>query len=100
MEKLRKENARYREQARNADAHAQRLHAELVRATGRLADPSDLPFDPAHLDDPAALAEAIDALLARKPHLASRKPTGDIGQGQQGANGAPFSLLAALKARA
>ena len=72
---------RYRERARNADTYAKRLHAELVRATGRLADPTDVPFDENHLDDPDALAAAVDDLLARKPHLASRRPTGEIGQG-------------------
>ena len=45
VEKLRAESARYRERARNADAYAERLHTELVRATGRLADPTDVPFD-------------------------------------------------------
>ena len=29
---------------------------------------------------PGALAAAIDDLLTRKPHLASRRPTGDVGQ--------------------
>jgi len=40
--KLRTENAQYRERARSADTYAERLHTELVRATGRLADPTDL----------------------------------------------------------
>jgi hypothetical protein len=63
------------------DAYAQRLHTELVRATGKLADPTDLPFDEAHLDDANALTAALEKLLTRKPHLASRRPTGEIGQG-------------------
>lgn len=72
VEKLRQENAgRYRQRAGQADAYAARLHTELVRATGRLADPADLEFDAAHLDDAEALTGAIDALLADKPHLAS-----------------------------
>ena len=99
VEKLRRESARYRERARTADTMAQRLHAELVRATGRLADPSDLPFDEAHLDDPDALAAAVDDLLDRKPHLASRRPSGDIGQGQRGPAAEGFSLLGLLKER-
>lgn len=78
VEDLRQENGRYRQRAQKAE---QRLHNELVRATGRLADPSDLPFDAEHLDDDAALSAAIDTLLTRKPHLAARRPTGDIGQG-------------------
>jgi hypothetical protein len=52
-----------------------------VRTTGRLADPTDLPFSEDHLTNPDALAAAIDDLLVRKPHLASRRPTGEIGQG-------------------
>lgn len=99
VEKLRQENGKYRQRAQRADALAQRLHAELVRATGRLADPSDLPFDESHLDDPDALAAAVDDLLDRKPHLASRRPTGDVGQGQRGPATAGFSLLDALKTR-
>jgi hypothetical protein len=66
--------------ARNADTYAKRLHTDLVRATGRVADPTDLAFYEAHLDDADALSAAIDELLARKPHLASRRPTGEIGQ--------------------
>ncbi|MGO2166665.1 hypothetical protein [Corynebacterium casei] len=81
VEKLRKEAAGHRDRAKRADDLAQRLHTTLVEATGRLADARDLPFDESHLDDPAALSEAIDALLADKPHLATRKPMGNIGQG-------------------
>lgn len=99
VEELRKENGRYRQRAKQADTLAQRLHVELVRATGRLADPDDLPFDEGHLDDPQALAAALDDLLDRKPHLATRKPSGDIGQGQRGTTSEPFSLLGLLKQR-
>lgn len=97
VEKLRSQNARYRERAKTAEAYGKRLHAELVRATGRLADPSDLEFDEDHLDDPDALAAAIDELLARKPHLASRKPVGDIGQGARGNGSEQVGLLSILK---
>lgn len=99
VERLRQENGKYRQRAQQADALAQRLHTELVRATGRLADPTDLPFDAGHLDDPEALAAAVDELLAKRPHLASRRPVGDIGQGPRGAASEPFSLLGMLKAR-
>ncbi len=100
VEKLRQENGKYRQRAQQADTLAQRLHIELVRATGRLADPTDLPFDETHLEDPEALAAAVDDLLDRKPHLASRRPSGDIGQGQRGPAGAGgFSLLGLLKER-
>lgn len=81
VEQLRKENQTYRDRAKRADDLAHRLHGHMVAATGRLADPSDLPFDDAHLDDPDALTAALDDLLARKPHLASRRPVGSIGQG-------------------
>lgn len=100
VEKLRRENAGYRERANQADALAARLHTALVAATGRMADPSDLPFDIAHLDDEQALTDAIDDLLTRKPHLATRRPFGDVGQGQQGKSSEPVNLADLLRARA
>ena len=100
MEKLRRENAGYRERANQADALAARLHTALVAATGRMADPTDLPFDTAHLDDEQALIGAIDELLARKPHLANRRPFGDVGQGQQGKTSEPVNLADLLRSRA
>lgn len=81
VDKLRKEAADARVKAKDRDDIAARLHTSLVAASGRLADPSDLPFDETHLSDPDALTAALDELLARKPHLASRRPVGDIGQG-------------------
>lgn len=100
VEKLRKESAGYRERARQADDYAQRLHTALVSATGRLADPTDLPFDAANLDDEQALTGAIDELLTRKPHLASRRPFGDVGQGNRGGVAEPVNLADMLRARA
>lgn len=99
VEKLRRESARYRERAQQADALAERLHVELVRATGRLADPTDLVFAEEHLEDPAALAAAIDDLVERKPHLASRRPVGEIGQGSV-SSGATVNLAGLLRSRA
>lgn len=81
VEQLRQENGKYRLRAERSDDLAKRLHAAQVAATGRLADPTDLPYDETLLDDPASLTAAIDALLATKPHLASRRPTGNVGQG-------------------
>ena len=81
VEKLRRENAAARTKAKDRDTLAQRLHRVLVEQTGRLADPTDLPFDEAHLTDPEALTAAIDELLTRKPHLAARTFHGNIGQG-------------------
>lgn len=79
--KLRKEAATFRERAKRTDDLAARLHTALVDATGKLADSRDLPFDEAHLSDPEALQQAIQSLLTERPHLASRKPMGHIGQG-------------------
>jgi hypothetical protein len=100
VEELRQENGKYRQRAQGADAYAQRLHVELVRATGKLADPTDLEFDESHLDDADALAAAVDELLARKPHLASRRPTGEIGQGASPSAASSVDLAALLRRRA
>ena len=97
--KLRDENAKYRQRAADRDEIATKLHTALVAATGRLADPSDLPFADEHLTDPDALTAAVEALLTAKPHLASRKPTGNIGQGASTASDS-FSLSALLKTNA
>lgn len=99
VEKLRDESAKYRQRAQRADGLAQRLHTALVGATGRLQDPSDLPFEESHLDDPEALETAITDLLERKPHLASRKPLGDIGQGASEGHGI-VNLAALMRSRA
>lgn len=84
VEKLRKESATYRERAKAADELGKRLHEALVKLDGRLADPADLPFDAEHLDDPAALDKAIDALVTTKPGLRARGFTGNVGQGSRG----------------
>lgn len=97
VEQLRDENAKHRKRAQRADDLANRLHTSLVRATGRLADPSDLAFDETHLEDPAALEAAIDRLVGTKPHLASRRPTGDVGQGAS-SESSSVSLAGILRA--
>lgn len=99
VEELRQENGKYRQRAQQGDAYAQRLHTELVRATGRLADPTDLPFDVDHLADADKMAAALDDLLARKPHLANRRPLGDIGQGASPSAGS-VDLAGLLRQRA
>ncbi|MCV7195404.1 hypothetical protein H7J74_02745 [Mycobacterium angelicum] len=100
VEDLRKESAGYRDRAKQAedraDALAKQLHAELVKATGKLENPADLPFDSSHIEHPEKLAEAIDALLADRPYFAKRKIAGDIGQGNRG-TAEPVSLLGLLK---
>jgi len=98
VEKLRDENAKYRQRAQRSDELANRLHTALVEATGSLQDASDLPFDEEHLDDPEALQQAIDELLAAKPHLAARRPRGDVGQGQTGTSNT-VDLAEMLRAR-
>ena len=83
VEELRQENGKYRQ-----------------RATGRLADPTDIEFNEAHLDDADALAAAVGKLLTRKPHLASRRPTGEIGQGASPPAASSVDLAALLRRRA
>lgn len=80
VEQLRQENGKYRQRAQRADDLANRLHRALVEQTGRLQDPSDLPFDEDHLEGDN-LSLAIDELLKAKPHLSRRQVTGEIGQG-------------------
>lgn len=99
VQQLRDEAAKYRQRAQRTDDLAGRLHTALVAATGRLADPSDLPFEESHLDDADALSAAIDDLLSRKPHLASRRPVGDIGQGAS-ASADTVNLAGILRSRA
>ncbi|AZA11084.1 hypothetical protein [Corynebacterium gerontici] len=102
VEKLRKESAGYRERAKEAEAKAEDLQTKLFRALvsmdGRLADPEDLPFEEAYLDDAEALQEAIGSLLERKPGLRSRKVSGDIGQGARGDSKPPMGLIDLIRA--
>lgn len=97
---LRRESAGYREKAKRSDDLAARLHAALVTSSGRLQDPTDLPFDESHLESPEALTAAIDALLGSKPHLASRKPQGTIPQGATPEAGTTVGLAGLLRAHA
>lgn len=98
VEKLRQENGKYRQRAQRADELAHRLHRALVEATGRLADPTDLPFSEDHLGDTESLTSAIDELLTTKPHLAKRMISGEIGQGAT-ASGSSVDLTALLRGR-
>jgi hypothetical protein len=98
---LREEAKSWRIKAAKTDELQARLHAELTKADGRLADPADLPFDAEHLADPQKHAEAISNLLNAKPHYASRKPApgSTIHQGPVGAPVAPKpDLIASLQA--
>ena len=100
VEKLRKEAAEARVKAKRADDLARELFTAKVTATGRLADPSDLAYDEALVADADALNAAIDALLDAKPHLASRTPRGDVGQGPTGGDASHVDLAAMLRAGA
>lgn len=86
VERLRQEAAEHRTKAKRGDALAQRLVLSYAQALGKLADPRDLPYDDALCDDdgipdPTKIADAVDELLTRKPHLGDRRPRGDVGQG-------------------
>ena len=98
VEDLRKESAGYRTQVRELQ---ERLHRMSVEQTGSLADPADLPFDPAHLDSPEALQAAIAALLEAKPHLKARRFAPDAAaQGAKGQASGGVDLLGMLRANA
>ena len=86
VQKLRDEAAGHRVRAKRADALNARLATAQAALTGKLADPTDLPFTNDLLDDDGLVDEAkvraaVDELLKRKPHLAARRPTGSVGQG-------------------
>lgn len=103
VEKLRKEAGDNRAALSTANetlaATQERLHGLLVAGTGRLQDPTDLAFDAAHLEDDESLSNSLDDLLARKPHLASRRVRGDVGQGA-GEPTTRVNLAGMLSARA
>ena len=100
VEKLRQEAADARVRAKRADDLARELFTARVAATGRLADPNDLPFDDALLADMPALEAAIDELVAQHPHYAARRPRGDVGQGATGSDDGTVNLAGLLRARA
>ncbi len=100
VQRLRDEAASHRVKAKRADTLAARLVTALAANTHRLADPTDLTYSPDLLDadgipDQAKVADAVGDLLARKPHLASRRPQpGDVGQGAQaGSDGVSLAEL-------
>ncbi len=86
VQKLRVEAAGHRVKAKRADALAARLVTAQAALTGKLADPTDLPFtedlfDDDGLVDDTKVQAAVEDLIKRKPHLAARRPSGDVGQG-------------------
>lgn len=100
VEKLRGEAAAARVKAQKSEELAGALWEARVASLGRLADPTDLPM-PTDADplDPEAVTAAVDELLARKPHLASRVPRGDVGAGAVPEE-TPFSLGGMIRAAA
>jgi hypothetical protein len=94
VQDLRQESANYRTQLRTTQ---ERLHRVLVEQTGQLADPADLPFDPAHLDGDN-LATAIEDLIAAKPHLKARRfDPGAAAQGPKQPKPADVDLLGIMR---
>ena len=101
VERLRREAAGHRDRAKQADELRAALWTARVAATGRLADPTDLVMpDDADPLDPEQVDAAVDELLATKPHLASRRPTGDVGQGATPVSGGSVDLAGLLRSRA
>lgn len=102
VEKLRKENAAYRQKAKDAEAradtHARDLFTARVEATGLLADARDMPYMPDVLDDETELRGCIAALLDERPHLKARKVAGDVGQGRRD-TAEPVNLMELLRGR-
>ena len=104
VEELREQAAGYRVKAKRADVLAGRLVTAYAAATGKLADPTDLPVTDELLDDdglPDAkkIEQAIADLIVRKPHLAARRVAGDVGQGARPTEDT-FSLQSLLRAGA
>ena len=78
--------AGHRVKAKRADSLAAGLVTAQVALSGKLADPTDLPFTEEllvddGLVDEVKVSEAVEELLSRKRHLASRRPAGDVRQG-------------------
>jgi hypothetical protein len=106
VSKLRDEAAKHR---REKKALADRLlDTTVAAAAADLADPADLLVyvDRADLlgedglPDTERIVAAQNDLLARKPHLRSRQPRGDIDQGGRGQEVESFSFNDWLKAAA
>ncbi len=109
VQRLRDESARYRQRAGRADELHRRLVETTIRsvAADHLADPVDLLMfsDEADLldedgfPDADKIVAAAKALVTRRPHLARRRPHGDIGQGATRTED-PANLAGILRARA
>ncbi|ODQ96602.1 hypothetical protein [Mycolicibacterium holsaticum] len=88
VEKLRKESAGYRDRAKTAESRLDELSkllwAERVKATGKVENPAEIPYNPDIIDNIDAINEAIDGAINERPYIRSRRPSGDIGQGNKG----------------
>ncbi len=80
------------------ESHATREAAE-ARLTELNAAKHTHTTDPGEQRKQVVVSRAIDELLARKPHLASRRPTGEIGQGAS-PSATTVDLAAMLRQRA
>lgn len=105
VKELREEAAQYRVAAKKSEELTTRLVVALGAQTGRLADASDLPVTDDLLDDDGMpdvekVSAAVDDLLTRKPHLASTRVGGDIGQGVRGGVEPMVSLADLLRSGA
>ena len=101
VERLRTKSAGYRLRAKEAEsdrANLQRqLFTERLQRLDLVVDVEAVPYDPALLDDEAALVDHVEALLESKPYLRKRKVAGDIGQHSAGDNPQSVSLLSMMK---
>ena len=101
VKRLRERSAGYRARAKDAEARTAELEralfTERVRALDVLADPSDLPFDAALLEDPDALRAAADDLVARRPHYRRRGVATGTGSHEEAAAGTGVSLLGLMR---
>ena len=100
VKRLRERSAGYRTRANAAEARADELEralfTERVRALDVLADPTDLPFSAELLDDPDALRDAVDALVASRPHYRRRGVATGTGSHEEHA-GPGVSLLGLMR---
>ena len=88
VKSLREEAAAHRVKAKRTDEANARLVQALAQADGRLIESSELTFTDDLIDESGIVSSekvraAIDALIAAKPYLASRRPVTPIAQGVQ-----------------
>ena len=106
VQKIRDRAAGYRTRAKSAEDRAAELEralfTERVRALDVLADPEDLPFSAELLDDHDALVDAVDTLVAKRPHYRRRGTTDPAGTGsrERGRGHDSVSLSAIMRGNA